>query len=172
MTTFDLIVRVIHVVSASIWIGAAFFAAWFLMPAIRDTGPDGGKVMMAVQKRGWVAAVPIIATLTVLSGFWLYRAYMGAEGNAAMILGAGGVVALLAYVCGAGVVSPSIAKANKLAQQAAGMADGPAKAAADSGQWAVSALTFARIVSLLVIPGGNVVIPPSRRNQAKEEVRS
>ena len=87
MTTFDLIVRVIHVISASIWIGAAFFAAWFLMPAIRDTGPDGGTVMMAVQKRGWVAAVPIIATLTVVSGFWLYRPYMGAEGNAAMILG-------------------------------------------------------------------------------------
>jgi uncharacterized membrane protein len=153
MTTFDLIVRVIHVVSASIWIGAAFFAGWFLMPAIRDTGPDGGKVMMAVQKRGWVAAVPIIATLTVLSGFWLYRPYMGAEGNAAMILGAGGVVALLAYICGAGVVSPSMAKANKLAQQATTMADGPAKAAAwiQVGALRQRALTFARIVSLLVI---------------------
>ena len=153
MTTFDLIVRVIHVVSASIWIGAAFFAGWFLMPAIRDTGPDGGKVMMAVQKRGWVAAVPIIATLTVLSGFWLYRPYMGAEGNAAMILGFGGVVALVAYICGAGVVSPSMAKANKLAPQAAAMADGPAKAAAMAQVASLRqrALTFARIVSVLVI---------------------
>jgi uncharacterized membrane protein len=33
MTTFDLIVRVIHVLSASIWIGAAFFAGWFPMAA-------------------------------------------------------------------------------------------------------------------------------------------
>jgi uncharacterized membrane protein len=153
MSTFDLIVRVVHVVSASIWIGAAFFAGWFLMPAIRDTGPDGGKVMMAVQKRGWVVAVPIIATLTVLSGFWLYRPYMGAEGNAAMILGFGGVVALVAYVCGAGVVSPSMAKANKLAPQAAAMPDGAAKAAAMTQITALRqrALTFARIVSILVI---------------------
>src|SRR6187401_3286088 len=113
------------------------------MPAIRDTGPDGGKVMMAVQKRGWVAAVPIIATLTVASGFWLYRPYMGAEGNAAMILGAGGVVALVAYICGAGVVSTSMAKANKLAPQAAAIA----QVAALRNR----ALTFARIVSVLVI---------------------
>jgi len=153
MSTFDLIVRVVHVVSASIWIGAAFFAGWFLMPAIRDTGPDGGKVMMAVQKRGWVAAVPIIATLTVLTGFWLYRPYMGAEGNAAKILGFGGVVALVAYVCGAGVVSPSMAKANKLAPQAAAMPDGAARAAAMSQIAALRqrALSFARIVSILVI---------------------
>jgi uncharacterized membrane protein len=153
MTTFDLIVRVVHVVSASIWIGAAFFAGWFLMPAIRDIGPDGGKVMMAVQKRGWVAAVPIIATLTVVSGFWLYRPYMGAEGNAAMILGYGGVVALIAYICGAGVVSPSMAKANKLAPQAAAMTDGTGKAAAMAQVAALRqrALTFARIVSVLVI---------------------
>ena len=153
MSTFDLIVRVVHVVSASIWIGAAFFAGWFLMPAIRDTGPDGGKVMMAVQKRGWVIAVPIIATLTVLSGFWLYRPYMGAEGNAAMILGFGGVVALVAYVCGAGVVSPSMAKANKLAPQAAAMPDGAARAAAMTQIAALRqrALSFARIVSILVI---------------------
>jgi uncharacterized membrane protein len=153
MSTFDLIVRVIHVLTASIWIGAAFFAGWFLMPAIGDAGPDGGKVMMAVQKRGWVVAVPIIATLTVLSGFWLYRPYMGAEGNAAMILGYGGVVALVAYICGAGVVSPSMAKANKLAPQAATMADGPAKAAAMAQVATLRqrALTFARIVSILVI---------------------
>jgi uncharacterized membrane protein len=153
MTTFDLIIRVVHVISASIWIGAAFFAGWFLMPAIRDTGPDGGKVMMAVQKRGWVAAVPIIATLTVLTGFWLYRPYMGAEGNAAMILGYGGVVALIAYICGAGVVSPSMAKANKLAAQAAAMPDGPQKATVwiQVGGLRQRALTFARIVSLLVI---------------------
>ena len=153
MTTFDLIVRVVHVLSASIWIGAAFFAGWFLMPAIRDTGPDGGKVMMAVQKRGWVAVVPIIATLTVLSGFWLYRPYMGAEGNAAKILGFGGVIALVAYICGAGVVSPAMAKATRLAPQAAAMTDGAAKAAAMAQVAALRqrALTFARIVSILVI---------------------
>ena len=81
------------------------------------------------------------------------QAGWGAEGNAAMILGAGGVVALVAYICGAGVVSPAMAKANKLAPQAAAMADGAAKAAVMTQVAALRqrALTFARIVSVLVI---------------------
>ena len=153
MSTFDLIVRAVHVVGASIWLGAAFFVAWFLMPAIRETGPDGGKVMMAVQKRGWVVAVPIIATLTVASGFWLYRPYMGDTGRAAMVLGYGGVIAMVAYILGAGVVSPSMAKASRLMPQAAAMSEGPDKAAAMANIQNLRQRAFvgARIVSVLVI---------------------
>ena len=153
MSTLDLIIRAIHVVGASMWLGAAFFIAWFLMPAIRDTGPDGGKVMLAVQKRGWVAAVPIIATLTVASGFWLYRPYMGDPGTAAMVLGYGGVIALAAYILGAGVVSPSMAKAAKLMTSASSMADGQDKAAtmATVQKLRQRAFVGARIVSMLVI---------------------
>lgn len=153
MTNLDLVIRVLHVISASMWLGAAFFAGWFLMPAIRDTGPDGGKVMAAVQKRGWVAAVPIIATTTVLSGFWMYRPYMGEPGNAAMLLGMGGVVGILAYAFGVGIVSRSMAKANDLMPKAAAMPEGPEKAAAMATvrQLRQRALTFARVVSVLVI---------------------
>jgi len=98
MSSFDLTIRVVHVLGACIWLGAAFFIAWFLMPAMRDAGPDGGKVMAAVQKRGWVAIMPTIATITVLTGFWLYRPYMGAEGNAAKYLGLGGVIGVIALI--------------------------------------------------------------------------
>lgn len=153
MTTFDLIVRAVHVVGASLWLGAASFIAWFLMPAIRDTGPDGAKVMLAVQKRGWLLAVPIIATITVASGFWLYRPYMGDPGNAAMALGYGGVIAMLAYVLGAGIVSPSMAKAGRLTSQAASMPDGAEKSAAIATIQKLRQRAFigARVVSMLVI---------------------
>jgi uncharacterized membrane protein len=153
MSNFDLIVRAVHVVGASIWLGAAFFVAWFLMPALRDTGPDGGKVMIAVQKRGWMAAIPIIATLTVLSGIWLYRPYMGDSGNAAKTLGIGGVIAIVAYIWGAGITSPAMAKAAKLTAQLATMPDSPDKAATMATVQKLRQRGFigARVVSVLVI---------------------
>ena len=153
MSTFDLTIRVLHVLGACVWLGAAFFAAWFLMPAMRDIGPDAGKVMVAVQKRGWTIVLPVIATTTVLSGFWLYRPYMGAEGNASMYLGYGGVVGVIALILGAGVVSPSLAKATRLSAEIATMADPAAKAKAvmTANQLRARAMTFARGVSLLVI---------------------
>jgi uncharacterized membrane protein len=143
MSTFDLTMRVVHVLGACIWLGAAFFIAWFLMPAMRDAGPDGGKVMAAVQKRGWVVLMPVIATITVLTGFWLYRPYMGAEGNAAKYLGLGGVIGVIALVIGGGVVGRSMSKAEKLSANPATMAE--------AGALRAKAMTWVRIMSVLVI---------------------
>lgn len=153
MSSFDLTIRVIHVLGACIWLGAAFFIAWFLMPAMREAGPDGGKVMAAVQKRGWVAIMPIIATITVLTGFWLYRPYMGAEGNAAKYLGSGGVLGVIALIIGGGVVGRSMSKAEKLTAAAATMTDAAARSAALNTASALrgQAMTWARIMSVLVI---------------------
>ena len=153
MTTFDLTIRVIHVLGACVWLGAAVFSAWFLMPAMREVGPDANKLMVAVQKRGWVIVLPVIATTTVLSGFYLYRPYMGAEGNASMYLGYGGIVGVIALAIGAGVVSPSLKKAMTLSIEAASMADAGARSAAmaKSGALRQRAMTFGRILSVLVI---------------------
>jgi uncharacterized membrane protein len=153
MSSIDLTIRVIHVLGACIWLGAAFFAAWFLLPAMREVGPDAGKVMAAVQKRGWLVVLPIIATTTVLTGFWLYRPYMGAEGNAAKYLGYGGVIGVLALILGAGVVSRLMNGAVKLSAEATAMTDATKRAAAMSkaNEMRAKALTWARIVSLLVI---------------------
>jgi len=143
MSSFDLTIRVVHVLGACIWLGAAFFIAWFLMPAMREAGPDGGKVMAAVQKRGWVVLMPVIATITVLTGFWLYRPYMGAAGNASKYLGLGGVIGVIARVIGGGVVGRSMSKAEKLSASPATMAQAAALRA--------KAMTWVRIMSVLVI---------------------
>lgn len=143
MSSFDLTIRVVHVLGACIWLGAAFFIGWFLMPAMREAGPDGGKVMAAVQKRGWVVLMPVIATTTVLTGFWLYRPYMGAEGNAAKYLGLGGVIGVIALIIGGGVVGRSMSKAEKLAANPATMAE--------AGALRAKAMTWVRIMSVLVI---------------------
>lgn len=146
-------VRVVHVVTAAIWLGSAFFAGWFLMPAMRDAGPEAGKLMAAVQKRGWIAIAPIIATITVLSGFYLYRPYMGDSGHAAALFGYGGVVGIIALVIGAVVVSRSVSKATSLMAKVAAMPEGPGRAAAvtTATQLRARALLFTRIMSLLLI---------------------
>jgi len=135
--------RVVHVLGACIWLGAAFFIAWFLMPAMRDAGPDGGNVMAAVQKRGWVVLMPVIATIPVLTGFWLYRPYMGAAGNASKYLGLGGVIGVIALVIGGGVVGRSMSKAEKLSANPTTMAE--------AGALRAKAMTWVRIMSVLVI---------------------
>jgi putative copper export protein len=90
VSTLDVIVHVLHVVSAATWLGAAIFVGWFLMPALIEAGPDGGKVMNGVQRRGWVAVAPVIAVLTVVSGIYLYIPYMGSPSTMGSVLGAGG----------------------------------------------------------------------------------
>ena len=153
MSTSYLLLLSTHVVTACIWVGAAFFTAWFLMPALQAAGPEGGKVMIAVQKRGWIVVLPVIATITIITGFLLYRPYMGSPGNAAAILGYGGLAGLLAYGLGVGVVTPSLSRATKLSAQAATVAEGADRASmlAMAARLRQRGMLFARIVSILII---------------------
>ncbi len=44
--------RLVHVVFGAVWVGMMAFTVIFLTPAVRDVGPEGGKVMTALQRRG------------------------------------------------------------------------------------------------------------------------
>lgn len=71
MVGFYLSVRVLHVVLGAFWAGSVFFAALYLNPSVVEAGPEGGKVMGILQRRGWMNAVLGIALATVVSGFYL-----------------------------------------------------------------------------------------------------
>ena len=153
MSTFDVIVRVLHVVTAATWLGAAMFAGWFLMPAIIEAGPDGGRVMAGVQRRGWVAVAPIIAVFTIVSGIYLYIPYMGSRSTMGSMLGAGGIIGIVAMILGAAVVSRSMAQANAVTAEIAAAPEGPARQALTAKVRVLRArgLLFTRIVSILVL---------------------
>ena len=53
-----LVMRLLHVCFGVFWVGVIVFAATMLMPSIRDTGPDGGKVMLALLRRGYMTSAP------------------------------------------------------------------------------------------------------------------
>ena len=153
MSTFDVIVRVVHVVTAATWLGAAIFVGWFLMPAIIEAGPDGGKVMGGVQRRGWVAVAPVIAVLTIVSGIYLYIPYMGSPSTMGRVLGLGGLVGIIAMILGAAVVSRAMAQATAVGAEIAKAPEGPARQALMEKAKALRAkgLLFTRIVSILVL---------------------
>jgi uncharacterized membrane protein len=133
MTMF-LVVMALHVLCAALWVGIAVFGAVFLTPAARDLGPDGMKIMLALRKRGFVAFVPIIATLTVLSGIWLYWRYTAgfspevSRSHAGMTFGTGGLLGLTALIIGGAVLSRSVVQAVRLATEAMALPEGKDRA--------------------------------------------
>jgi hypothetical protein len=78
---------------------------------------------------------------------------MGDSGHAAALFGYGGVIGIIALVIGAAVVSRNLSKATGLMAKSAAMPEGPARAEAVriASQLRARALTFARIISLLLI---------------------
>jgi len=154
MLSFHLVVRVLHVVCGAIWVGSVLFISWFLFPAVQDAGPNGGKVIAGIQKHGWIVIAPIIATLTILSGFWLYRPYIANPGSrAGMVFGAGGILGTIAFIIGVAFISPSMARANLLTQSAMEKPEGPERAAvmARAQKLRQRAAMATRLVSILLI---------------------
>ncbi|MBM4195012.1 MAG: hypothetical protein FJ202_11630 [Gemmatimonadetes bacterium] len=124
--------RALHIVTGVFWAGTIFFTISFLMPAIKDVGPDGAKVFGALRARRMFNWVPAMALLSVLSGFWLYMIRMGdttdwARSREAMMLGTGGITALLALVIGLVGMRANSLKADDISKAAGPMAAGPEK---------------------------------------------
>ncbi len=119
-----LFMRLLHIVLGVFWAGTLVFTAFFLLPSIRDAGPEGAKVAQGLMRRQFLNIMPIVALLTIVSGFWLYwrmsggfqSEYMGSPMG--MAFGTGGVLAVLAFLLGVTIVRPSMMKAARLTQEA------------------------------------------------------
>jgi uncharacterized membrane protein len=65
--------RAVHILSASLWVGAAVLNALFLVPSIMAAGPAGGQVMrVMVQVRKLPVFMNTVSVLAMLSGLGLY----------------------------------------------------------------------------------------------------
>ena len=134
MDVLVVVLRLVHVVFGVFWAGTLILFATFLIPAIQETGPDGGKVMAALQRRGVMNVIPVAAIVTVLSGIWLYWRLSDGFSSAWMIspygeaMGGGGVLAIIALAIGLGVMRPAALRATALAAAMAANPDDPANA--------------------------------------------
>ena len=116
MDPLQLTLRLIHVLAGSFWVGFAIFVAFYLGPALDDLGPESGKVMGALQRRGMSTALPLLALATVASGVWLYWRASGQmftsylASSTGMTLGIGGLAAVLAFLLAMTVTRPTMMK--------------------------------------------------------------
>lgn len=122
--TLYLVLRVLHILVAALWVGAAGLLAMIVMPAIGDAGASGGSFLASLHKRKLHAFMAASAVLTVLSGIWLYwvftagfdRAIVGSRSG--LVFGIGGLCGLLAMLIGGAVIGPGFVRLAELAGQA------------------------------------------------------
>src|SRR5688500_8110629 len=71
MHWYLLLLRLTHIALGAIWVGTMVFMVVFLTPALRDAGPAGAPIMGSLQRRGFMVVMPVLALLTIISGFLL-----------------------------------------------------------------------------------------------------
>ena len=121
MNTLIVILRLVHIVCGASWFGMMVLAQLFLGPAIGDAGPEGGKVMAALQRRKMMSIIPIFAVAAIVSGVWLiFAVYGGMAGfmasRAGQTFATGGTLAILAFIIGIAVMRPAMVRVGILSQ--------------------------------------------------------
>lgn len=73
MQSYLTVLRFLHIVPGICWAGGIFYMAFFVMPAIRKLGPDGGKFMQQLARTNRMPDVMISLALTsILAGSLLF----------------------------------------------------------------------------------------------------
>ncbi|HKZ11563.1 MAG TPA: hypothetical protein VJL61_12800 [Rhodanobacteraceae bacterium] len=117
------VLRVLHILVAASWVGAAGLLAVVVMPAVGDAGAAGGPFLASLHRRKLHVFMAASALLTVLSGIWLYwvlttgfdPAIVWSRGGVAF--GIGGLCGLVALIVGGGIIGPGFARLAELAEQ-------------------------------------------------------
>ena len=129
------VARLVHILGGVFWVGAVLFVTFLLLPAVRDVGPDGGKVMGALVRRRLLEILPAVALLTILSGLFLYDTLSGhfrgpwMHTPTGIAFGVGGILSIIALVLGVSLMRPATLQAGALTAQAMGLPEGAERAA-------------------------------------------
>src|SRR3989442_13674066 len=117
-----LVLRFSRVFFGALGVGMMAFQLFFLMPALAEVGPDSGKLMAALMRRRLPVILPIVALITLVSGFWLFQRLSGGAPAGLMrtpmglAFGSGGLAALLAFLLGISVRGARIMRRHPVGQ--------------------------------------------------------
>lgn len=162
MTMF-LLMRMMHILFGVFWAGAIFFTALYLVPSVRDAGPGAAGILPALKKRGYFTLLPIVAVLTLASGFWLYMQQMTAGGpefaaawratRAAQAYNVGAVTGLVGFLLGMLWLRPNNLRMAELIQQLGSTPAGTDRSAieAELAKTRANAWTAVRAVAFLLL---------------------
>ncbi len=164
--TLLILLRLVHIVFGIFWAGTVAFIALYLIPSLRDAGPDGARVMQALQRRHLLEIVPAAAVLTILSGLWLYwRDSAGspvwARTPMGMSLGLGALFAIIGFLVGVFGMRAATIQAGKLAASLEALPAGPeqeARAAAVQRLRIRAAVSARWVAALLALAAGLMAV--------------
>lgn len=130
MESVHLAMRAVHVLLGSFWVGTVLFAMLYLDPAVREAGPDGGKVMGILLRRGYLRTILLVGAVVVLSGVYLLwtlsggfsSGFMGSKSG--VLLSTGGLAGVLALLVGAHVSLPTARRLGEVGRRL-GESEGP-----------------------------------------------
>lgn len=155
-----LVLRLVHVLAGTFWVGTTVFTAAFLLPVLSEAGPAAGNIMAGLQRRKLMVWMPIIALLTLLSGLRLLWLVSGGfspvyfETSRGLTFALSGTFAVLAFLLGLLVGRPAMQRVGTLTQAVASAEGGDRdrllsevqalrKVSARTGLWAAVLLVFA-----------------------------
>jgi len=159
MDWFMIVLRLLHIVLGAFWVGSLIFISFYLMPSVQELGPDGGKVVQALTRRGIFSVLPVVAILTILAGLGLFwKVSHGHEkewmaSGTGMTLSLGAVAAIVAAFLGIVIARPAAMRAEALTQAAVQMPEGPARAAqlAEAQRLRARSFGITRLIALLLL---------------------
>ncbi len=139
MNVLMILLRLVHIGAGVFWAGAAVMIAAFVEPAVKESGPEGGRFMQRLVRGQRLSTYMSLSSLaTALSGLILYWPVSGhlsvqwLTSGPGLTLTIGSVAGLLAFAIGSLVNGPTAGKIAALGQemQAAGGPPNPAQVAA------------------------------------------
>jgi hypothetical protein len=126
MDLYMVVLRIVHILAGTFWVGSAILIFRFLQPAAREVGPAAGPLMTNLSQQRRLPDVTLgAAGLTVLAGLLMYWRvsggldpdWIGSAPGITITLGA--LAAIGAVTMGASIVRPSMLAAGAIAQEAA-----------------------------------------------------
>jgi uncharacterized membrane protein len=151
--------RFVHIVSGVFWAGAVFLMVGFIFPAVRASGPQGGRFMEEVARRRLPVFMNIAGGLTMLSGIILMaRAMSSTDGawldtRSGMGFTVGGVAAIIAGIIGGTVSGRGGRRMGKIGEaiKASGGAPTPEQTAELSAVQARMAKAMRVVAALMLV---------------------
>ena len=129
-----LVLRLIHILSAILWVGSGLFTSFFLVPALAGSPAAMGQVMAGLTRRRLFLILQIAAALTILSGLRLLAIDSAGFSGSYFATGTGrtfaisGGFAIVAALFNFGVARPTMLRAGAVAASLAASADAGEKA--------------------------------------------
>ena len=108
-----IILKLIHIIAATFWVGSNMFMALFLYPTGKKSGEEGNKFLSNLPKTNkFPILMSIMSMLTIISGFGLIAIISGGFQISFFTtvqgigLASGGILAILGFLHGFFVIKP------------------------------------------------------------------